>query len=171
MVSGHNNNAHPPAKLILAKPVHLLAVGLGSGLSPKAPGTSGSFVAVIIYSLLLVHIDVVWQLALLVLLFFCGLYICGQTAKDWNAPDHGAIVWDEWVGQWMVLIALPDEVTGYVLGFLLFRLFDVWKPWPIGWIDSHIHGGLGIMIDDIIAGFMAILTYTLISAGYLAVTG
>lgn len=163
------NTARPTTKLILANPIHLLAVGLGSGLSSKAPGTSGSLAAVIIYALLLVHIVPVWQLGMLVLLFIGGIYICGRTAKDWNAPDHGAIVWDEWVAQWLVLVVLPNEVQAYFVGFLLFRLFDVWKPWPIDWFDKHLHGGFGIMFDDIIAGLMAIATFKLGALGLAAI--
>ncbi|WP_094710959.1 phosphatidylglycerophosphatase A [Hahella sp. CCB-MM4] len=141
----------------MTNPVHLLATGLGSGLSPVAPGTVGSAAAVLLYMLFLAHLEWWAQLAVIVVGGVVGIYLCGKTARDWNTHDHGAIVWDEWVAQWLTLIALPWNSPWLILGFVYFRLFDIWKPWPISWCDRHVHGGAGIMLDDILAGGIALL--------------
>lgn len=154
--NSQQDQGRPSAAAILKNPVHLLATGLGSGLSPKAPGTTGSLAAVLIYMALLAHIPLLWQIAIVIIATAIGVYICGKTAADWGAHDHGSIVWDEWAAQWLVLLGLPWNSWGIVAGFLFFRLFDIWKPWPISWFDKHVHGGLGIMADDLIAGLMAI---------------
>ena len=84
-----------------------------------------------------------------------GIYICGQTARDLGVHDHGSIVWDEFVGFWITMFAAPVGWVWVVVGFVLFRFFDIIKPWPISWIDKKITGGFGIMLDDVIAGVMA----------------
>ncbi len=135
-------------------PVHFLAMGLGSGAAPKAPGTFGTLAAVALY----------WPLSLLpftpylvvvIVAGIVGVYLCGKTARDWQVHDHGAIVWDEFVGFWITMIAIPVTWYWVLAGFLLFRLFDIWKPWPIRYCDRHVHGGFGIMLDDVIAGVFA----------------
>jgi phosphatidylglycerophosphatase A len=139
-------------------PIHLLAAGFGSGLAPRAPGTFGSAAALLPW----------WPLHLLtplhywlvvVAAFGVGVYACGRTARDLRTHDHGAIVWDEFVGMWIALAALPAQSPArwqaVLAGFLLFRLFDIWKPWPISWCDRNVHGGFGIMIDDALAGVLA----------------
>ena len=137
-------------------PVHLLALGFGSGAAPKAPGTCGTLVAVILY----------WPLSqlnlnqyLLMVLVTCvvGIYLCGKTAEDLGVHDHGSIVWDEFAGFWITMIAAPVGWVWVLIGFVLFRFFDIIKPWPINWIDKKVTGGLGIMLDDIVAGVMAAL--------------
>jgi phosphatidylglycerophosphatase A len=119
----------------------------------------GSLAAVAIYAIVLVKLPIIWQWVIVVCAFVLGIFLCGKTAADWNSHDHGAIVWDEWVAQWMVLALLPFSILSVVAGFLLFRLFDIWKPWPVSWIDQHIHGGFGIMLDDIMAGLLAVATF------------
>ena len=137
-------------------PVHLLALGFGSGAAPKAPGTCGTLVAVILY----------WPLSqlnlnqyLLMVLVTCvvGIYLCGKTAEDLGVHDHGSIVWDEFAGFWITMIAAPVGWVWVLIGFALFRFFDIIKPWPINWIDKKVTGGLGIMLDDVVAGVMAAL--------------
>ena len=81
-----------------------------------------------------------------------GVYICGKTASDLGVHDHGGIVWDEMVGLWLALTIIPVSWAWVLAGFLIFRLFDIWKPWPISWLDKNITGGLGIMLDDLVAG-------------------
>lgn len=159
MVGKQVDHTRPSAHLIIRNPLHLLATGFGSGLSRKAPGTAGSFAALVFFLLVLAHLSVMWQWTFTLIAFVTGIYICGKTAKDWRMPDHECIVWDEWTGQWMVLTALPLTPSGCLAGFLLFRLFDIWKPWPICWADQKLHGGLGIMLDDILAALMAIVVY------------
>lgn len=107
-----------------------------------------------------------WQLySLVVMLGICiGVYLCHQTAKDMGVHDHGSIVWDEFIGMWITLMALPTNDWQWVTaGFVIFRILDMWKPWPIRWFDRNVHGGMGIMIDDIVAG--------VISAGILYFIG
>lgn len=137
-------------------PIHFLAIGLGSGAAPKAPGTWGTLAAIPFY-LLLCQLSIEWYLALVLLAGIAGIYICGKTSKDWGVHDHGGIVWDEFVGFWITMIAVPVTWYWVVWGFVLFRFFDILKPWPIKWFDQQVHGGLGIMVDDVIAGIFAAL--------------
>ncbi len=138
-----------------------LAMGMGSGLSPKAPGTAGS-VAALLLMYPMAFLPFGWQLFGLVIAFLTGVSVCAHAAKAIGTHDHGAIVWDEWVGLWAILVLLPFSVDAWLLAFLLFRFFDIAKPWPIGWLDRHLHGGLGIMADDILAAVFAILALLMI---------
>ena len=137
-------------------PIHLLAFGLGSGASPTAPGTLGTLAAVPLYLLIRPLPD--WAyLLLVVFLFLLGIWLCGTTSRDLGVHDHGGIVWDEWVGFLFTLWLVPPGWGWLLAGFLLFRLFDILKPWPIGWLDRRVSGGLGIMLDDLVAGLFAFL--------------
>ncbi|GAB6041798.1 phosphatidylglycerophosphatase A family protein [Endothiovibrio diazotrophicus] len=138
----------------LTNPIHLLAFGLGSGLAPKAPGTFGTLAAVPLY-FLIAPLPLPLYVAWLVAAFILGVAICDRTSRDLGVHDHSGIVWDEFVGLWVTLILVPPGWWWVVVGFLLFRLFDIWKPWPIGWADRRVGGGLGIMLDDLLAGFYA----------------
>lgn len=140
---------------IWRNPIHFLAFGLGSGAAPKAPGTFGTLAAIPLW-LLFADLPILSYIAVIVVTSLVGIWLCGQTSKDLGVHDHGGIVWDEFVGLWITYIALPEGWVWVLFGFLLFRLFDIWKPWPIGWADSKVSGGLGIMLDDILAGFMAL---------------
>lgn len=151
----HRFHAKDPAKPQWRNPVHLLAFGFGSGAAPKAPGTFGTLAAIIPY-LLLVQLSLPFYLAVLAIAFLVGIYICGQTAKDLGVHDHGGIVWDEFVGLWIALLLAPPGWLWLLAGFVLFRIFDIAKPWPIGWADRQVSGGLGIMLDDVIAGLYAL---------------
>ena len=151
------------SRLKMSNPWHLLAVGFGSGLSPIVPGTMGSLAAIPFWYLMTF---LPWQLySLVVMLGICiGVYLCHQTAKDMGVHDHGSIVWDEFIGMWITLMALPTNDWQWVTaGFVIVRILDMWKPWPIRWFDRNVHGGMGIMIDDIVAG--------VISAGILYFIG
>ena len=143
-------------KAILANPIHLLAFGFGAGLSPKAPGTMGTVVAVLIY-LVLPNMPHIIYAGLILLSFVFGIWICGKTAEDLGVHDHGGIVWDEFVGYWITMFMAPSGLFWVLLGFVLFRLLDIFKPWPIKWADKELAGGLGIMLDDVLAGIMAAL--------------
>lgn len=140
----------------LRNPVHLLAFGFGSGLSPKAPGTAGTVVAVLLY-LPLSQFSLPLYLVLTAVATLLGIWLCGVTSRDLGVHDHGGIVWDEFAGFWITMIAAPAGWLWLVLGFVLFRVLDILKPWPIKWVDSKIYGGLGIMLDDVLAGIMAAL--------------
>lgn len=145
---------------LLKNPVHLLSVGLGSGLATKAPGTFGTLAALPFWFLLQYLSPANYIIALLIA-FAAGVYICGETAKALGVHDHGGIVWDEFVGLWIALFLVPPNIFWVALGFGLFRLFDIWKPWPIRVLDAKVHGGLGIMIDDVLAGVYAFLVLQL----------
>ena len=141
-------------RVSLKKPVHCLALGLGSGLAPKAPGTWGSLAALPVAWLFLQGGDA-WLLVAVLIGTLLGFFLCEQTAKDMQVHDHGAIVWDEWVGMWITLCWVPVGWATWLAAFVLFRFFDILKPWPIRWLDKNMDGGLGIMLDDVLAGLMA----------------
>ncbi|MGB1261972.1 MAG: phosphatidylglycerophosphatase A [Cognaticolwellia sp.] len=142
------------ANFRLSDPIHFLALGFGSGLAPKAPGTFGTLAAVPLF-LLLASLDNLVYLALIIVMSIAGVYICGKAAKDAGVHDHGAIVWDEIVGFLITMFLIPVTWQTIVVGFVLFRFFDILKPWPISYLDKNCHGGLGIMLDDIVAGIAA----------------
>ena len=137
-------------------PIHFLAFGLGSGAAPVAPGTAGTFAALIIYWLLPPLSPSLFALGLLITGVF-GIWLCGRTSKDLGVHDHGGIVWDEFVGYWLTMFMAPPGWIWLLVGFALFRVFDIVKPWPIKWADEKVEGGLGIMLDDVIAGILACL--------------
>jgi phosphatidylglycerophosphatase A len=145
-------NKFPPS--VFRNPVHFLAFGLGSGTAPVAPGTFGTLAAIPFY-LLLDQLSLPLYLLAVMLAFGVGVYLCERTSKDLGVHDHGGIVWDEFVGLWITMLVAPPGWGWLLVGFLLFRLFDIWKPFPIGWLDKHVHGGLGIMLDDAVAGSFA----------------
>jgi phosphatidylglycerophosphatase A len=139
----------------ITNPIHFLALGFGSGLLPKAPGTFGTLAAIPLY-LLLAPSSMIVYLTAVIVMSITGIYICGKAAKDAGVHDHGAIVWDEIVGFLITMFMVPLSWQSVVVGFILFRIFDIFKPWPISFIDKNVHGGLGIMLDDIIAGLAAL---------------
>ncbi|MGI9275791.1 MAG: phosphatidylglycerophosphatase A family protein [Endozoicomonas sp.] len=144
-------------------PIHFLAFGLGSGLAPKAPGTFGTLAAIPFF-LIFQQLPLWNYLLVLLVSTVLGIWLCDRTSKDLGVHDHPGIVWDEFVGYWITMIAAPKGWLWVILGFVLFRLFDIWKPWPISWLDRRVHGGLGIMVDDIVAGGFAFLCLQLVAS-------
>lgn len=138
----------------LSNPIHFLALGFGSGLAPKAPGTFGTLAAIPVFFLAM-NLANLHYLLLLMVMSIAGVYICGKAAKDAGVHDHGAIVWDEIVGFMITMYLIPVNWLTVLVGFALFRFFDILKPWPISYLDKNCHGGLGIMLDDIVAGVAA----------------
>lgn len=134
--------------------MHFLAIGLGSGAAPKAPGTFGTLAAVLLY-IPLSWLTMPMYAGLVLAAALVGIYLCDRTARDWKVHDHGGIVWDEFVGFWLAMLAVPATWYWVLTGFVLFRLLDIWKPWPIRLLDRRLHGGLGIMLDDIVAGLLS----------------
>ncbi len=133
---------------------HFLAFGLGSGLAKKAPGTWGTLVGLAFVPVL--HMLPLWLALLLIAAAgVFGVWLCGRVASDLGVHDHGGIVWDEFVGIWITLIFLPNTWLWLLLGFVVFRVLDIAKPWPISVLDRNVGGGFGIMIDDILAGVIA----------------
>ena len=144
------------ARKVLTDPVNFLAFGFGTGLSPVAPGTVGSLLGVAL-AWLTMDVGLYVQLAVAVAISVVGIWICGESARRIGVHDHGGIVWDEIAGMYVTLLVAPPTILGYALGFVLFRLVDIAKPWPIRDLDHRLGGGLGIMLDDLAAALYALI--------------
>ena len=146
---------------VLRDPINLLAFGLGSGLAPVAPGTAGSLVGLVLaWSTL--DLPIAARLLVAIALILSGIWICGEAARRIAVHDHPGIVWDEIAGIYLALLVAPPSIWAWALGFGLFRLFDIWKPWPIRDLDHRLKGGLGIMLDDLVAAL-----YTALILGFV----
>jgi phosphatidylglycerophosphatase A len=141
-------------RAILAHPAGWIATGFGAGLSPFAPGTVGSAVALLPW-LWLRELPTLACLGVIVAAFALGVWVSHVLVARLRAEDPGWIVVDEFVGQWLALVFAPQGWIWLLAGFLLFRLFDVWKPWPVSWADRNVEGGFGVMLDDALAGLLA----------------
>jgi len=135
---------------LLRDPVHLLALGFGTGLAPWAPGTFGTLVGVALDPLLR-PLGLELRIGVVIAMALFGVWLCGESARRLGAHDHPAIVWDEIVGYLALMLVFPAGWQWALAGFLAFRLFDIWKPWPIRQLDHAVAGGLGIMLDDLVA--------------------
>lgn len=144
----------PQPRDIFRDPVLLLAFGFGAGLAPKAPGTAGTLVAVPLYLWLSQFSQPVYLVAVAAMAL-AGIWICGSAAAKLGTHDHPGIVWDEFAGYLVTMIPASGSWISLLAGFILFRLFDIWKPWPISVADKNISGGTGIMLDDLLAGIPA----------------
>jgi phosphatidylglycerophosphatase A len=149
-----------PARVVLKHPLGWIASGFGVGLAPKAAGTFGSIAALIPWWLWLRHLPLAHYAIVLVAAFALGVWASAWVIERTRIEDPGVVVWDEFVGQWIALLPLLllgviDDVALVIVAFGLFRLFDIWKPWPVRWADREVHGGLGAMLDDALAGAMA----------------
>jgi len=153
--SGHDTGPQSPA--VFSNPVQFLAFGFGSGLAPKGPGTAGTLMAVPLY-LLMADWDLPLYTAIVLLAAVVGIWICGAASRQLGVHDHGGIVWDEFVGFWITMWAVPASWAWVLAGFVAFRVFDIFKPWPISVLDKKVGGGFGIMIDDVVAGILACIT-------------
>ncbi|PPD38312.1 MAG: phosphatidylglycerophosphatase A [Methylobacter sp.] len=152
---------------ILKDPVLFLAFGFGSGLAKKAPGTFGTVAAIPVYCLFAQSNLLVYSI-LTLLVTVIGIWICGVAADKLGEHDFGGIVWDEIAGYLITLWLVPFSWAAVFWGFILFRIFDILKPWPIRWLDRNIHGGLGIMLDDVLAGiFAGLLLWLMAGQGWL----
>lgn len=155
-------------RALLSHPAGWLATALGAGLVPKAPGTAGSLAALLPWWLLLRDLPLGGYAVVLVAGFVLGVWVCGQAGRRLGVHDHGALVWDEVIGMWITLLAAPrsfasgpasalSALAWMAVGFALFRLFDIWKPWPVRIADRRVPGGLGVMLDDVLAGVYALV--------------
>ena len=144
------------SKKVWTKPTYFLAFGFGSGLMPFAPGTFGTLAALPLYFLMRDLSPLVYAL-ITILAFAVGVVVCDRVSREMGVHDYGGIVWDEIVGLLITMFLSPKGWCWLVLGFLFFRLFDIWKPGPIRWIDKRVRGGLGIMLDDVLAAIPACL--------------
>jgi phosphatidylglycerophosphatase A len=144
------------AQRVWQNPAYFIAFGFGSGLMPIAPGTWGTLAAIPIYYLMR---DLPWPLYVILTLaaFILGVWVSERVSKDLGVHDYKGIVWDEVVGYLLTMFLAPNGLFWIISGFILFRIFDIWKPQPIGWIDQKVSGGLGIMLDDVVAAVPACL--------------
>ena len=143
-------------KVVLGSPSGFLAFGFGSGLSPFAPGTMGTLVAIpFIFALRELGNPGFW-IALLIM-FLLGVQMCERVSQKLGVHDHGGIVWDEMVGYWLAAAFVPLQWPWLLAAFLLFRFFDIVKPWPIRQLDKKVAGGFGIMIDDVVAALFTVI--------------
>jgi phosphatidylglycerophosphatase A len=152
----------PSADHIFKNPIHFIATGFGSGLLPYAPGTWGSIIGILVY-LLMTELTIIPYLILVLIFFIAGIYICGKTADDWDEHDHPAIVWDEIAAFPIVMFSIPLSWYSLLIGFILFRVFDVWKPGPLRWINDNLSGGIGIMLDDTLAAILSLIVLKLLT--------
>ena len=159
-------DARPDLRFLFAHPAHLLALGLGSGLAPRAPGTFGTLFGWATYALLAPHLPPWSWLLLLVGGFAIGCWACTKTGQDLGAADHGSMVWDEIIAIWLVLLCTPSGFVWQAVGFAIFRFFDIVKPPPIGRFEmrfkSGAWAGFGVMGDDLIAAFYSLLTIAIL---------
>lgn len=152
------------AQRVWQDPAYFIAFGFGSGLMPFAPGTFGTLAAMPLY---LLFFGLHWSVycSLTILAFILGVVVSNRVTADLGIHDYKGIVWDEVVGYFLTMFLAPPGMLWMFLGFILFRIFDIWKPQPIGWVDEKIHGGLGIMLDDVLAAVPAWLILQLIAWG------
>ena len=143
---------------LLKHPYAWIALGFGTGLLPKAPGTVASLAAAVLWWLLMANQSLWLQLLVIVVGFELGVRASNWMIARTGIQDPGFIVWDEFIGQWLALLLLPKTLLWYAVGFALFRLFDIVKRGPVGWADKHFKGGFGVMFDDVLAGLMALVT-------------
>lgn len=156
------------SKVSLRNPVHFLALGFGSGLAPAMPGTLGTVAALPLVWLAGQYLSLSLYVLFTLIACVIGIWLCGVTARDMEVHDDSSIVWDEIAGMLITMIAVPISWQTVLAGFILFRVFDIAKPWPISYLDKHIHGGTGIMIDDILAGlFSFACLHALLFVGWL----
>lgn len=147
----------PNVQFLFQHPAHFFGLGFGSGLACKAPGTFGTLVGLPLFWLIAAFTLPI-QLVIVSALFLIGIYFCDVTGKALGVSDHGGIVWDEIVAIMLVLTFTPNQWQWWIAAFLLFRLFDIWKPFPIRQCDAKIKGGFGVMFDDLLAAIYAIVS-------------
>jgi phosphatidylglycerophosphatase A len=151
---------------LLAHPAGWIATGFGVGFFPKAPGTIGSLAALLPWWLWLRHLPATEYAAAIVVASALGVWAGGWVIRRLGVEDPGVVVWDEFLGQWIALFAAPAGAAWIVAGFALFRLFDIWTPWPVSWADRRVKGGLGAMLDDVLAGFYALAALQLAALAF-----
>jgi len=148
------------ARTVMTDPVHFLAFGFGTGLAPFAPGTFGSLPGILLFWLTM-DFGLYVQLGVAAVITLAGIWICGESARRIGVHDHGGIVWDEIAGMYLTLMVAPFSVFGWILAFVLFRIMDIVKPWPIRDLDHRLRGGVGIMLDDLAAALYAAILLVL----------
>jgi len=139
---------------LLRDPGHFLSLGGGAGFAPKGPGTAGTLVGIGVYWSMAALPQATYLFIVLVM-FLAGIWLCERTAAAMGKHDHPSIVWDEIVGYLLTMAFVSPGIAACVFGFIAFRIFDIFKPWPIGLLDRRVQGGVGIMLDDVLAAIFA----------------
>ncbi|MDD2667916.1 MULTISPECIES: phosphatidylglycerophosphatase A [Zoogloea] len=152
----------PNLRFLLSDPAHFVALGFGSGLWPKGPGTAGTLAGWLLFPFIRAPLSEPLFAGLLIASFLFGILACERTGRSLGVSDPGCIVWDEIVAIWLVLWLTPDTLLWQAVAFGLFRFFDIVKPQPIRWVDAHAHGGFGVMIDDILAAGYTLVVLALL---------
>jgi len=161
MATASTISRRPDARFLVAHPAHFIALGFGAGLAPKAPGTFGTVVGLLLCWALQPFLSPLAIALLAVPLFLLGIWVCDVTGRALGVMDSGSIVWDEVVA-FLPLAALAGSIGAQLVAFALFRLFDIWKPFPIRQLERRIPGGLGVMADDVLAAGYAALSLFLL---------
>lgn len=159
------NKKDHSVKITIRTPAQFFASGFGSGCAPIAPGTFGTLAAIPVW-ILMSFLPPIYYAVLVGIIFVLGCWVSDLASRELNVHDHGGIVIDEFVGFFITMFLVKLSWINILLGFILFRLFDVLKPWPIKWLDRHMKGGIGIMIDDVLAGIMSLIIMQIILYGY-----
>ncbi|MCD6040167.1 MAG: p [Gammaproteobacteria bacterium] len=157
-----NYSPQPLPSSMWKKSSHFIAFGFGSGAAPFAPGTFGTLMGIPFY-LAMQSLSHVLYLILLVLIILASMWLCDKVSKEIGIHDHSGMCLDEIVGYLVTMYAAPHGILWIWLGFLLFRLFDIWKPWPINYIDEKVSGGVGIILDDVLAGVYSMIILRILS--------
>lgn len=160
---GLKKERKPLPNTIFKKPLHFIAFGFGVGAIPFAPGTFGTLLAACFYSLIL-DFSFSTRLIITLLLTIVAIIICGKVSRNIKIHDHPGMCLDEFPGFFVAMLFAPQTMKGLIIAFILFRIFDILKPWPINWIDKNIHGGFGMVFDDVVAGIVVALIF--IVSGY-----
>jgi phosphatidylglycerophosphatase A len=161
----------PDARFLVSHPAHFIALGFGSGLAPKAPGTFGTLAAFPLYWALAQFLSPLAIAYAAIPLFFVGVWACEVTGRDLGVQDHGAMVWDEIVAFLPLLAVASQSILLQIVVFALFRLFDIWKPYPIRELERRVKGGMGVMLDDVFASFYAYIVFALFIVFVVKVLG
>ncbi len=154
--------AQPVPRSVWEKPSHFIAFGFGSGAVPFAPGTFGTLMAIPFY-LLMRPLSLSMYLFLVILITIASMWLCDKVSKEIKVHDHSGMCLDEIVGFLVTMIGAPHGVIWILLGFALFRLFDIWKPWPIRYLDEQVKGGVGVILDDVVAGIFSFIVLQLLT--------
>lgn len=147
----------PNWRFVTSRPAHFIAFGFGAGLSPFAPGTVGTLVGYPLFVILHALLPAVPGMVVLTALFALGCHWCDVTGRAIGIVDYRGIVWDEIVAMATVLFCVPATLAAWIAAFFVFRLFDIWKPWPIRYIDAKLKNGLGVMLDDALAALPTVV--------------
>lgn len=161
MAADTTTSRAPDARFLVSHPAHFIALGFGAGLAPVAPGTFGTLAGLGLYWLLALVATPLVIAFLAIPAFFLGVWACERTGRDLGVQDHGAMVWDEIVAFLPLAALASSSLLLQAVAFVLFRLFDIWKPYPIRLVEKNVKGGMGVMVDDLMAGAYAYVAFVL----------